>query len=852
MCLGLFAGCGGGGNGGEHTHTYASTWSSDETNHWHAATCEHTDEVSDLAAHTFGNWEVVTEQTCVQDGVQERTCTVCGYIQEQKLPATGEHEYEIAVQIEGDCITDEQTAYKCKHCSKMYEEIGDKDPSKHHSTAFACGSHCASCAPNTAAADHAAAACGLSGHYICDGQDHIQCTIPVDENMTFEETADGTGMILTGFEAAGTETEILVPAYVEGKPVVEIADDVFQAYGDPATAVQAWLQTVTYLYIPDTVTAIGDWFAWHMYALEELRLPKAVEFGEGPVFDCLSLTEYSIPRGTVTFSNVVGFSGTQSDTPVLETIAIPSSFTGLDTLKTFFTVGENVAVNYEGTEEEWTALVDTVSDADLKAILTADTFEVTFGYNYEAQYTEESNALQLRISDFTFDFVDGGVAITGYVGDAVETLALPAAIGGIPVVALAQNALQVVTDGDGNVTANANLASVKTFDFTAATSLTTIGNYNFYNLDALETVVLPDSVTYIGSQCFYDCPNLTTVTLPEGATMDMSNAPFAYCGKLTSVTLPATLEGTSNAGAFAVEGESERNLSVSFSGSRAVFDLHTKPAAANLADATINCFVGSTTVQDGNGVIYLLCEDADGNEYYTLAGFYDTVNNPDDGVTPVAGYTIPLTYNNIPVKAIGEAAFNANAYANEDVANWLKSTLGAIALEGGATETNIESIGNYNYVGLTVCAQVQQPVTITNTTLVGCYCDLNSAVFIRVPRGVEVLEDCFQWSGSYMGGGGAKYVVLPNTMEKFTGNCWTGTSVAFGFVVDVDYSEAVETFNGILDASDCTTPAWEAAIVPFFQTFDGANLLHGANGTIQIGDQTIAMFSYDLIVASGF
>ena len=840
MCLGLFAGCGGGGNGGEHTHTYASTWSSDETNHWHAATCEHTDEVSDLAAHTFGNWEVVTEQTCVQDGVQERTCTVCGYIQEQKLPATGEHEYEIAVQIEGDCITDEQTAYKCKHCSKMYEEIGDKDPSKHHSTVFACGSHCASCAPNTAAADHAAAACGLSGHYICDGQDHIQCTIPVDENMTFEETADGTGMILTGFEAAGTETEILVPAYVEGKPVVEIADGVFDASTESATS--AWLQTVTYLYIPDTVTAIGDWFAWYMFDLTELRLPKAVEFGEAPVFDCLSLPEYSIPRGTVTFSNVVGFSGTQSDTPVLETIAIPSSFTGLDTLKTFFTVGENVAVNYEGTEEEWTALVDTVSDADLKAILTADTFEVTFGYNYEAQYTEESNALQLRISDFTFDFVDGGVAITGYVGDAVETLAIPAAIGGIPVVALAQDALEVLVDGDGNVTANANLASVKTFDFTAATSLTTIGNYNFYNLDALETVALPDSVTYIGAQCFYDCPNLTTVTLPAGATMNMNNAPFAYCGKLTSVTLPGTLEGTSNAGAFAVEGESERNLSVSFSGSRAVFDLHTKPAAANLADATINCFVGSTTVQDGNGVIYLLCEDADGNEYYTLAGFYDTVNNPDDGVTPVAAYTIPLTYNNIPIKAIGEAVFNANAYVNEDIANWLGSSLGAIVLEGGATGTNIDSIGNYNYVGL-AATQINQPDSIINETLVGCYCDLNAAAYIRVPRGVKVLDSCFQWSGTYFGASGGKWLVLPASLEKFSGESWTGTASSnFGVVMDVDNAQALSAMKAVFESSDCTTAGW-SSIVAWFGTFTEAIVLGAGHPT---------GFSYDLFITLGY
>lgn len=31
----------------EHTHTYADAWNYDESNHWHDATCEHTDEVSD-------------------------------------------------------------------------------------------------------------------------------------------------------------------------------------------------------------------------------------------------------------------------------------------------------------------------------------------------------------------------------------------------------------------------------------------------------------------------------------------------------------------------------------------------------------------------------------------------------------------------------------------------------------------------------------------------------------------------------------------------------------------------------------------------------------------------------------
>lgn len=38
---------------GEHTHTFADTWSYDATYHWHAATCGHSDAVSGKAAHVF-------------------------------------------------------------------------------------------------------------------------------------------------------------------------------------------------------------------------------------------------------------------------------------------------------------------------------------------------------------------------------------------------------------------------------------------------------------------------------------------------------------------------------------------------------------------------------------------------------------------------------------------------------------------------------------------------------------------------------------------------------------------------------------------------------------------------------
>ena len=62
-----------------HEHTFASEWTSDETNHWHAATCEHTTEVSGKAEHTFGEWTVTKVATEEAEGNKERVCTVCNY-----------------------------------------------------------------------------------------------------------------------------------------------------------------------------------------------------------------------------------------------------------------------------------------------------------------------------------------------------------------------------------------------------------------------------------------------------------------------------------------------------------------------------------------------------------------------------------------------------------------------------------------------------------------------------------------------------------------------------------------------------------------------------------------------------
>lgn len=58
----------------EHEHTFATEWSKDETDHWHAATCSHSGEVKDKAAHSASGFTSVS-----YNGGHKSVCSVCGY-----------------------------------------------------------------------------------------------------------------------------------------------------------------------------------------------------------------------------------------------------------------------------------------------------------------------------------------------------------------------------------------------------------------------------------------------------------------------------------------------------------------------------------------------------------------------------------------------------------------------------------------------------------------------------------------------------------------------------------------------------------------------------------------------------
>ena len=73
-----------------------------------------------------------------------------------------------------------------------------------------------------------------------------------------------------------------------------------------------------------------------------------------------------------------------------------------------------------------------------------------------------------------------------------------------------------------------------TGDVTISDSVTSIGEYAFYNCSSLTSVTIGDSVTTIGSCAFYNCSSLTSVTIGNGVTSIRYDA-FTYCSSLENV-----------------------------------------------------------------------------------------------------------------------------------------------------------------------------------------------------------------------------------------------------------------------------------------------------------------------------
>ncbi len=92
-------------------HTFSEEWTSDDTYHWHDATCGHPTLNSKESKHTWNNGTISTAATCTGEGVKVFTCTTCSRTRKESIPATG-HIYSTSWSMDS---TKHWHSATCKH-----------------------------------------------------------------------------------------------------------------------------------------------------------------------------------------------------------------------------------------------------------------------------------------------------------------------------------------------------------------------------------------------------------------------------------------------------------------------------------------------------------------------------------------------------------------------------------------------------------------------------------------------------------------------------------------------------------------------------------------------------------------
>ena len=96
----------------------------------------------------------------------------------------------------------------------------------------------------------------------------------------------------------------------------------------------------------------------------------------------------------------------------------------------------------------------------------------------------------------------------------------------------------VLEDGTVEITRyNGNDTDVVVPDKINGKSVTSIGDWAFYDCTSVTSIKLPNSVTNIGEGAFNDCTSLISVTIPDGVASIGDNA-FSSCTNLASITIP--------------------------------------------------------------------------------------------------------------------------------------------------------------------------------------------------------------------------------------------------------------------------------------------------------------------------
>jgi hypothetical protein len=426
------------------------------------AVLSRTAKEKELVGHTYGDWTVIQTPTETETGLQERTCSICGDLEQEILPVQRDNSCggDLTWTLSDDGVltisgTGKMTDYSCDYETSSSNAPWWESAERIYSVKIEDG----------------VTSIGSYSFYNCKNLKYVSIPDSVNDigEYSFFECRNLTSVSLSD-------------------SVTSIGDYAF-----------AYCENLTSASMPAYVTYFGAYVFKECTALASVTIPNgATRIGDDAFYDCKSLTAITIPNsvtsiGSYAFHNCTG----------LTTVVIPDSVTAIE-LGTFEKCSRLASVTMS---KKITSIgpfafsnCSSLAAIDLPNTLTS-LGDGAFSHCISLTSISIPNSLT-KISS-AFACCTGLTSVT--IPESVKSLVKGEFSGCTGLTSV------MIPNSVQSIGAYAFSGCNKLTAIIIPNSVTSIGEKAFYNCTGLTTVTIPSSVTSIEKFAFYGCSRLSSI-----------------------------------------------------------------------------------------------------------------------------------------------------------------------------------------------------------------------------------------------------------------------------------------------------------------------------------------------------